>query len=448
MSELPIAFTERIRSQFAEVAESFLQALDRPARSSVRYNSGKPTAVFTEVDAVPWNEQGYWLNQRPVFTLDPLFHAGCYYPQESSSMFLQWVLKQVVPVQKGMKALDLCAAPGGKTLILSDHLKSDGVVVANEVIASRARILREVVTKWGCRNTIVTNGTAQSLGELAGWFDVMLVDAPCSGEGMFRKDPAAREEWTAQSVERCSLRQHEILTEVLPALREGGILIYSTCTFAPEENERMLGSLIDSGEYESIRFEVPEDWPVDQIVSGELYACRFLPHRTDGEGFFIGALRKKAPSGSTRAKAKAIFKALDAATWGYLEPWCAQLNHPVLGPDSELYDAPLDLNQLNTLAGEVYVLQPGVHLGRTVRTDFIPDHGLAMSGNVNDAVSRVELDGNQAINYLRGDAIHLAEGGFSGWCLATHQGHALGWIKVIGTRINNYYPKEWRVRMR
>jgi 16S rRNA C967 or C1407 C5-methylase (RsmB/RsmF family) len=122
MSELPIAFTERIRAQFPGVAEAFLQALDRPARSSVRYNAGKPTAVFTEVDAVPWNEQGYWLNQRPVFTLDPLFHAGCYYPQESSSMFLQWVLKQVVPVQKGMKALDLCAAPGGKTLILSDQI--------------------------------------------------------------------------------------------------------------------------------------------------------------------------------------------------------------------------------------------------------------------------------------------------------------------------------------
>jgi NOL1/NOP2/fmu family ribosome biogenesis protein len=244
------------------------------------------------------------------------------------------------------------------------------------------------------------------------------------------------------------LRQHEILTEVLPALREGGVLIYSTCTFAPEENERILGSLIDSGEYESIRFEVPEDWPVDKIVSGDLYACRFLPHRTDGEGFFIGALRKKATSGSTRTKAKAIFKALDAATRGYLEPWCTRLNHPVLGPDSELYDSPLDLNELNALAGEVYVLQPGVHLGRTVRTDFIPDHGLAMSGSVNDVVSRVDLDGNQAINYLRGDAIHLAEGGFSGWCLATHQGQSLGWMKVIGTRINNYYPKEWRVRMR
>ena len=448
MSELPIAFTERIRSQFPEVAEAFLQALDRPARSSVRYNAGKPTPVFTEVDAVPWNEQGYWLNQRPVFTLDPLFHAGCYYPQESSSMFLQWVLKQVVPVQKGMKALDLCAAPGGKTLILSDHLKSDGVVVANEVIASRARILREVVTKWGCRNTIVTNGNAQSLGELSGWFDVMLVDAPCSGEGMFRKDQAAREEWTPQSVERCSLRQHEILTDVLPALREGGVLIYSTCTFAPEENERMLGSLIDSGEYESIRFDVPEHWPVDQIRLGDLFACRFMPHRTDGEGFFIGALRKTAPSGSARAKAKAIFKTLDAATRGYLEPWCTQLNHPVLGPDSELYDSPLDLNQLNALAAEVYVLQPGVHLGRTVRTDFIPDHGLAMSRNVNDAIQRVELDGNQAMNYLRGDAIQPLEGAFSGWCLATHQGQSLGWIKVIGARINNYYPKEWRVRMR
>jgi 16S rRNA C967 or C1407 C5-methylase (RsmB/RsmF family)/NOL1/NOP2/fmu family ribosome biogenesis protein len=448
MSELPKAFCERIRAQYPNVANEFLEALNKPARSSVRYNPAKGTTIFSNAAAVPWNTEGYWLQERPVFTLDPLFHAGCYYPQESSSMFLQWVLKQVVPLEQGLMALDLCAAPGGKTLILSDYIQSHGVVVTNEIIPARARILREVVTKWGVDNTVVCNGSPEALGELNGWFDVILVDAPCSGEGMFRKDPLAREEWNAQSVEHCSARQQDILNDILPSLKENGVLIYSTCTFAPDENERMLGALVDSGDYETIRFEVPAHWAVDIVESNDVFACRFLPHRTDGEGFFIGALRKKSSSDKAHVKPKAIFKRVDSSTNAVVVPWCNALKHPVLGTDGDVYDSPLEVNRLNTLATQVYVLQPGLHLGRVVRNDFIPNHGLALSSRLAEEVQSVELDNSQALAYLRGEAIQLSEGVNSGWYTATHQSQALGWIKVIGTRVNNYYPKEWRVRMR
>ena len=448
MSELPQAFCMRIRAQFPTMAEEFLRALDSSPRSSVRYNSSKPSAVFPFVDAVPWNTEGYWLHERPAFTLDPLFHAGCYYPQEGSSMFLQWVLRQVVPLDKQLLALDLCAAPGGKSLILSDYLRSSGVVISNEIIPARARTLREVVTKWGAGNVVVTSGSPQSMGELGGWFDLIVVDAPCSGEGMFRKDPAARDEWNEQSAQNCSIRQQDILSGILPSLKEDGILIYSTCTFAQEENERILGALVDTGDYESIRFQVPANWSVDVPDSAEVFACRFLPHLSAGEGFFIGALRKKSATTPARIKSKAVFKAADAAALTSLKPWCKSLLHPVLAPDGYLYDSTLDLNQLNTLATQVYVLQPGIQLGKTVRNDFIPDHGLAMSRSVMETVQRVEVNEQQALQYLRGESLQLTAEGISGWCLASYQGHPLGWMKLIGARVNNYYPKEWRVRMR
>jgi NOL1/NOP2/fmu family ribosome biogenesis protein len=234
----------------------------------------------------------------------------------------------------------------------------------------------------------------------------------------------------------------------LPSLKEDGILIYSTCTFAQEENERILGALVDTGDYESIRFHVPEDWPVDVLDSAEVFACRFLPHRSAGEGFFIGALRKKSSTTPARIKSKAVFKAADTAALTCLKPWCKSLLHPFLAPDGYLYDSTLDLNQLNTLATQVYVLQPGIQLGKTMRNDFIPDHGLAMSRSVAESVQRIEVNEQQALQYLRGESLQLTVEGISGWCLATYQGHPLGWMKLIGTRVNNYYPKEWRVRMR
>ena len=446
MADLPKAFCDRIRIQFGTTGDALLEALDRPVKSSVRLNSHKHSESFKDANQVPWNSQGRVLNERPVFTLDPLFHAGCYYPQESSSMFLQWVLEQTCAPHGNFKALDLCAAPGGKSLIISDFIGQNGVLISNEVIRSRAHILKEVVTKWGASNTVVTNAKAEELGNLSGWFDCIVVDAPCSGEGMFRKDQQARVEWNENSVEQCSTRQKSILNDVLPALKESGLLIYSTCTFAPEENENMLQTLVDSGEFESVRFSVPHDWPIDVVDANGIFACRFLPHKVEGEGFFIGVLRKKANSGHHNTKGKRIFESVGKKEREAIAKFGIQATEIVLGPDGECYASPLKIDALNVLATEAYVLMPGVQLGKVMRTDLIPDHALAMASDIFHPNRACSLDLMQAQAYLRGEAIQVDAA--DGWCVAAYESHALGWRKVIGPRVNNYYPKEWRVRMK
>lgn len=446
MADLPKLFRERIIQQFGAEADAFLDAIDRPVKSSIRLNRTKASDSFESASEIPWNEEGRMLAERPVFTLDPLFHAGCYYPQESSSMFLQWVLKQTCAPSGHFRALDLCAAPGGKSLIISDFIGEQGVLVSNEVIRSRAHILKEVLTKWGASNTVVTNAKAEELGSLSGWFDCIVVDAPCSGEGMFRKDPQARVEWNENTVDQCSARQESILEDVLPALKESGLLIYSTCTFAPQENELMLQALIDSGEYESVRFDVPAEWPVDVVDSQGVFACRFLPHRVDGEGFFIGVLRKRASSGHHNTKGKRIFETVGRKDREALASFGIQSDEIVLGPDGEYYASPLNSDALNVLATEAYVLMPGVQLGKLMRAELVPNHALAMASAIFKAKQTCDVDLISAQAYLRGEPI--AVDASDGWQVVTYQGHPLGWMKVIGPRVNNYYPKEWRVRMK
>jgi 16S rRNA C967 or C1407 C5-methylase (RsmB/RsmF family)/NOL1/NOP2/fmu family ribosome biogenesis protein len=446
MADLPKLFRERIIGQFGAEADAFLDAIERPAKVSVRLNRTKSSNSFDGMTPIPWNEEGRMLPERPVFTLDPLFHAGCYYPQESSSMFLQWVLNKTCAPTGNFRALDLCAAPGGKSLIISDFIGNRGVLVSNEVIRSRAHILKEVITKWGASNTVVTNAKAEEIGALSGWFDCIVVDAPCSGEGMFRKDPQARAEWNENSVDQCSMRQASILEDVLSALKESGILIYSTCTFAPQENELMLQSLVDSGDYESVRFDVPSDWPVDVVDDHGVFACRFLPHRVEGEGFFIGVLRKRASSAHHNTKGKRIFEPAVRKDREALVHFGIQSDEIVLGPDGEYYGSPLNCDALNVLATEAYVLMPGVHLGKLMRSELIPNHAIALAPSTFNPKETIELSLIDAQAYLRGDAIMINAA--DGWQVVSFQSQALGWVKVIGNRINNYYPKEWRVRMK
>jgi NOL1/NOP2/fmu family ribosome biogenesis protein len=236
------------------------------------------------------------------------------------------------------------------------------------------------------------------------------------------------------------------LNDVLPALKESGLLIYSTCTFAPEENERMLQSWVDSGEYESVRFAVPQEWPVDVVDAHGIYACRFLPHKADGEGFFIGVLRKKGNSGHHNTKGKRIFESVGKKEREALTNFGIEAMEMVVGPDGECYASPLKIDALNVLATEAYVLMPGVHLGKVMRADLIPDHALAMATELFQPSRLCPLDLAQTHAYLRGEAIQVEAA--DGWCVAAYESHALGWMKVIGPRVNNYYPKEWRVRMK
>jgi 16S rRNA C967 or C1407 C5-methylase (RsmB/RsmF family)/NOL1/NOP2/fmu family ribosome biogenesis protein len=446
MHPIPTEFSERITVQFPSEAAQLLSALDEQPAASVRLNAAKPKAVFTDAVQVPWNDEGLLLGSRPRYTLDPAFHAGCYYPQESSSMALQWVLKHTVSLDGPIDALDLCAAPGGKSLIIADYLKNNGRLVSNEIIRSRAHILNEVLVKWGSTNAVVTNNRPSDIGTSGMQFDLMVVDAPCSGEGMFRKDPDARLEWNAGSAAMCSQRQQEILSDVLPALREQGVLIYSTCTFAPEENEHVIASLLATGDFECLRWPVPEEWRVNVVDESGVFAMRFLPHLTPGEGFFIAALRKIAPATVARAKSKSVFSAPGNQEKACLQQMGIPSDSVVLAPDGELYQSAFTLTELNAMAAKLYLLQPGVRIGKVLRGELIPAHALALAQMNVLSDTPIQLNDQEAITYLRGESFGVEAA--SGWHRVAHNDCALGWIKVIGRRINNYYPKEWRVKIR
>lgn len=446
MHPIPTEFSERIKVQFPSEAAQLLSALDEQPAASVRLNAAKQKTTFTDAVQVPWNDEGLFLGSRPRYTLDPAFHAGCYYPQESSSMALQWVLKHTVSLDAPVDALDLCAAPGGKSLIIADYLKNNGRLVSNEIIRSRAHILNEVLVKWGSTNVVVTNNRPSDLGTSGMQFDLMVVDAPCSGEGMFRKDPDARLEWNAGSAAMCSQRQQEILSDVLPALREQGVLIYSTCTFAPEENEHVIASLLATGEFECLRWPVPEEWRVNVVDESGVFAMRFLPHLTPGEGFFISALRKITPATAARAKSKSVFSAPANQEKACLQQVGIATEGVVLAPDGELYQSAFTLPELNAMAAKLYLLQPGVRIGKVLRGELIPAHALALAQMNVLSDTPIQLNDQEAITYLRGESFGVEAA--SGWHRVAHNDCALGWIKVIGRRINNYYPKEWRVKIR
>ncbi|MBL7943082.1 MAG: RsmB/NOP family class I SAM-dependent RNA methyltransferase, partial [Flavobacteriales bacterium] len=259
MPNLPIAFVDRIHLQFAGDAQTMLAAMHLPPGNSVLINSHKQAPLSFDTFPVPWCPAGGLLHDRPRFALDPLWHAGAYYVQESSSMLLWHVLNSLNVADQHLAVLDACAAPGGKSLLISSWLGERGWLLSNEVNAHRNAVLRENMIKWGRGNTLVSREETHRLGRLTEKFDIILVDAPCSGEGMFRKDEEACALWSPENVSGCARRQQQLLNDLLPALKDGGWLIYSTCTYAPEENEQNAQWLAGNG-LEAWRFSVSPAW--------------------------------------------------------------------------------------------------------------------------------------------------------------------------------------------
>jgi 16S rRNA C967 or C1407 C5-methylase (RsmB/RsmF family) len=251
---------------------------------------------------------------RPSFTRDPLFHAGAYYPQEAGSMAIDFVLKQL-QLPKDALLLDLCASPGGKSTLLLDHLEHNGLLVSNEIIRNRALILRENLTKWGYSNVLVSNNSPDDIGSLGLLFDLVLIDAPCSGEGMFRKDPQARNEWTPENAENCVIRQQAILEDIWPAVKQNGYILYSTCTFNPKENEVQLHAFM--AEYDAVAVQIkPEPgWNLTPDKSG--IGWYFYPHITKSEGFYFALLQKKETV-SPRRKKESTKKKTDKSQLPYV----------------------------------------------------------------------------------------------------------------------------------
>ena len=289
---LPQAFIERTRQLLGETQYPlFEEALQTEVPVSIRPNRTK-CDKSVEGEAIPWATSGMYLKNRPTFTFDPLFHAGCYYVQEASSMFVERVLREYV--KEPVVMLDLCAAPGGKSTLCRSALPEGSLLVANEVMRNRSQILAENLVKWGHPEVIVTNNDPADFTDLTHLFDVILTDVPCSGEGMFRKDPVAVEEWSVENVDICWQRQRRILTDIWPSLKPGGLLIYSTCTFNSEEDEVNVAWIARELGAEILEVPTEEGWGITgNLIGKDFPVYRFMPHKTRGEGFFLAVLRKR-----------------------------------------------------------------------------------------------------------------------------------------------------------
>ena len=462
---LPEGFENMVRDVIGDSEwNAFVEALADEPSVSVRVNS-KITDYRLQItdnscSAVKWCEHGRYLAERPKFTYDPMFHAGAYYVQEASSMFVWQALEQLV--ERDAVVLDLCAAPGGKSTAIAQYLSEEGFLVSNEYVPQRAHVLVENITKWGALNCVVTNNAPRHFDKLKVKFDAILVDAPCSGEGMFRKDERAREEWSKANVEMCVERQREILESAWEVLKPGGVLIYSTCTFNSNENEEQVQWLIDEMEAEYLPLKIEEDWMITETERG----YRFLPHKTRGEGLFMAAVRKQCTMHNAQCTIDAIYcvsdkkkqnkkdrnrkdKTLVQTQIASLQ--LSTLNLPegfdVIESENKFYAVQKDRMALVDECRKcLNVLSFGVQMYEQKGKDLIPQAALALSQVYKrGAYPEVELSYEEAIAFLRKEAIVLADAP-RGFVLVTYKGLPLGWVKNIGNRCNNLYPEFWRIR--
>ncbi len=363
-------------------------------------------------------------------------------------MFLHEALRQTVDFSKKLKSLDLCAAPGGKGTLIADIISPESLLVANEVIRPRIGVLKENLEKWGAPNVAVTSAEAEDFAALEGFFDVAVADAPCSGEGLFRKDPDAVREWSPANVELCSARQKRILANAVEALAPGGVLAYSTCTFNRSENEDNAAWLTQNFDLELLRLKIPAEWGIVETDGG----YRFFPHKLKGEGFFISIFRKKEgesrrkniPSDFQKIKPLAKNLVPEVARWLTAE---AEVRF-FQTPSGEVLALPA------ALEGDYLVLDKflknkwfGTAVGEFKGKDFVPSHALALSRFVSPTLPALDLSREQALRFLKKETFDLPPETPCGWALARFEGLNLGWLKVLPGRMNNYLPPERRIRM-
>lgn len=447
-SKLPPSFIRSLRDNYGLEEESFADSITNGTPiTSIRLNPYKPDNLFPDEESVPWCSSGRYLAERPFFTADPLFHGGCYYVQEASSMFLEQVLKHTANLDSSLKILDLCAAPGGKSTLISSIINKESLLVSNEIIKTRVPILSENLSKWGPSNIFVSNTDPRVYQKLKGYFDVIVVDAPCSGSGMFRKDPGSMNQWSESAVQLCSQRQQRILADIYPALKKNGILIYSTCSFSKQENEEISDWLCETYNLSSIRIPIESDWGIQETISHSThsYGYRFYPHKVKGEGFFIAAFRKNEEEPSLELKRNNAVK-VKPKDLDLIQKWLNPTEELLILPFKEEYFAiyPQHAADLQLLQSVLYLKKTGTRIGKLLKTDLIPDHELATSLIVNPGITRIELSREQALNYLKRNEVRI-DTQERGWALMCYQHHALGWAKLLPNRINNYFPKEMRI---
>jgi len=411
--QLPLGFIEMMTGLLGKESAEFLHAMQLPPVTSVRLNSRKPSGSFEECRGVKWCEKGVYLDDRPVFTLDPLLHAGAYYVQDASSMIYYETVKRILRELRGdgtrLSILDMCAAPGGKCTAMIDAVPDGTRVVANEYVGRRAGILRENLAKWGYPGVTVTNCASSVYAGNGDAFDIVAVDAPCSGEGMMRKDSDAVEQWSMDLVGKCAELQREILADAVAALRPGGFLIYSTCTFNRFENEENAGYIKDKLGMLPYDPGFPEEWGIPRGIDTDLPVYRFMPHKTEGEGLFLAVFRHPGEYVPRMSGSGAVSAVRD---------------------------------------GSLSVVK-GRKTGKKGSVPEVPAIEEILSVEFDrDAYPVAELDLDKALAYLRRESVTLSPGVPKGIVMMAYKGLLLGPAKNIGSRANNLYPKNWRILMR
>ncbi|MGN1147512.1 MAG: RsmB/NOP family class I SAM-dependent RNA methyltransferase [Lachnospiraceae bacterium] len=490
---LPEQFLERMQTMLGEDYPAFLESLSGENYRALRVNTRKTTvedflkkSPFS-LRRVPWTENGFYYENADQPGKHPFHEAGVYYIQEPSAMAPVPFLE----VRPGERVLDLCAAPGGKTTQIADYLQGSGILVSNEIHPARARILSENVERMGVPNCVVTNETPERLAEIfPGYFDKILVDAPCSGEGMFRKNEEACTEWSRENVAGCAARQSSILECAAGMLRPGGRLVYSTCTFAPEEDEGTVSSFLKAHpEFSVVKVEKPDGFSsgmpgwIEDAAAGIADTLRLMPHRVQGEGHYLAVL-KKAQAGEqlfSRNSKNGLEKSLPEKEFAEFTAFKEQylragdIEGTYLRFGEQLYLGPKDMPAIKGLK----VLRPGLHLGTIKKNRFEPSHALALALKPFEAAQYLNLPLNrkdvtgqwqpnpEVMQYLGGQTLimdvqeGLAEGqedarivregvtgepvfDAKGWCLICVEGYSLGWGKLAGTIMKNHYPKGLR----
>lgn len=454
---LPQKFVERMQSELgAAEAELLCAALATEPSTAIRLNPRKMTSPRWDSRRVGWSEWGHLLDERPAFTLDPDFHAGAYYVQEASSQFAGYIMACAMGGREqceGARILDVCAAPGGKSTHYASLVGERGLVLANEINRSRAAVLADNARKWGLGNMIVACNDSSRLTAFEGWFDAVAVDAPCSGEGMFRKSDEALEQWSEANVRMCAERQWEILQNAYQTLRAGGVLIYSTCTFNRTEDEEVVRRACDEWgeELEAVpAIDVDPSWGVEVGREGVFQTFRFFPHRVEGEGMFMAVARKAGiPSSRRRApktRRQAITK-VDRQTAQELSRWVQSpermrfysAGEVLYGCREEIYD------DVAALSSSLAVIYSGVAMGQVFKGRLKPDGALAFYADLNqEAVECRDVELEQALQFLRKQDMS-AEPFAEGINLVRWEGRALGFVKRVGARVNNMYPNSLRI---
>ena len=446
--QLPEQLLNELRTLSCFNEAQFCSAHQTPPITSVRKHPIKGADYNINNDGVEWCANGIYLKERPVFTLDPTYQAGGYYVQEASSMFLEQIWKTINPNQETVRVLDLCAAPGGKSTHLVSLMSNESLLISNEVIRPRATVLEENMTRWGYLNNWVTCNDPRDFGFLQGYFDVIVIDAPCSGSGLFRKDEAALDEWSEDNVNLCNSRQKRIIADAWKALKHNGFLVYATCSYSPQEDEDILDWISYTYSAETIPIPIHHSWGISLTTSPlhQNYGYRFFPGSTRGEGFFTGVMQKKdSISAQLLPRVKqSIQVKIKEQTEHFLN--INNLCYKAIG--GEQFTAIHNSHEADWQLFEkkLYFRKAGTLLGSPTAKEWIPAHDIALSIHLKEDVPHINVDKEQALKFLKRETF-LDENMGKGWKVIKFNNLGLGWVKTLENRVNNYLPKHLRIRM-